>query len=178
MDWSMVGAISELVGAVAVVASLVYVGRQVRHSTTMARSAVLHELSAETNSWAMSIAENPSLAAAFARIHRGETRNQVPEVERIQLGYAFVAYLNQIGLMFSEAQAGVISSDELDTRVGSGLPLLRSPYLVSLWPIVRPGLREPFARWMEDRYELLTGSGELPESWMAPVATDAAEGVE
>lgn len=178
MDWSMVGAVGEVIGAVAVVASLVYVGRQVRHNTEAARSAVLHELTSQAHSFAMSIAGNPTLAAAFARVHRGETRDEVPEVERIQIGYTFVAYLQQIELAFVEAHVGAISLDELHTVVGPGLPLLRSPYLVSLWPVVRPGLREDFAEWMEERYELLTSSGQLPASWRAPANTDAAQDIE
>ncbi len=36
MNWDAIGAISEIVGAIAVVLSLVYVGRQFRHSSTYA----------------------------------------------------------------------------------------------------------------------------------------------
>jgi hypothetical protein len=178
MDWAMLGAVGELVGAFAVVASLLYVGRQVQHNTAMARSAARHELSAEGNTWAMSIAQTPSLAEAFARVHRGETRADVSELERIQIGYAFVAYLNSLDLAFSEAQDGVIDQSELEGLAGPGAPLLRSPYMASLWPIVRPGLKEPFAEWMEGRYDLVSGAGQLPESWTTPVAGRTGDGDE
>ncbi len=71
MDWAMLGAIGELIGALAVILSLLYVGRQVQNSNTMARSAVRQELSSEANTWAMSIASQPGLAATFAKVHFG-----------------------------------------------------------------------------------------------------------
>ena len=76
----------------------------------------------------------------------------------------------ELDLAYGEAQDGIIDHGELEGLAGPGAPLLRSPYMVSLWPIVRPGLKEQFAKWMEERYDLIGGVGELPESWTVPVA--------
>jgi len=44
MDWTAIGAMAELFGAVAVVASLLYVGLQVKQNTIAARASAFQEL--------------------------------------------------------------------------------------------------------------------------------------
>jgi hypothetical protein len=44
MNWEAVGAIGEIVGAIAVIASLVYLGIQIRHQNVESRIASVHEV--------------------------------------------------------------------------------------------------------------------------------------
>ena len=74
MNWEAIIAIVELVGLVAVVASLVYVAIQVRQNselisqnTFVARSAMVHETSVTYAKFFEMIAENPSLANIYRR---------------------------------------------------------------------------------------------------------------
>jgi len=56
MDWTMIGAVGELLGAVAVVVSLIYVARQVRDSSNAAQRAHYLELNREITNFADGIA--------------------------------------------------------------------------------------------------------------------------
>ena len=44
MSWEAIGAIGEIVGAAAVVLSLVYLGRQIEHQNRESRIASMHEM--------------------------------------------------------------------------------------------------------------------------------------
>ena len=77
-------AFGELVGAIAVVASLLYVGKQLRQSNAMSRSEIRNELSAQANAWATSIAASPSLSEAMSKAHFHDlVREDATETERI-----------------------------------------------------------------------------------------------
>ena len=59
MDWIAVGAIAELVGAVAVVITLIYLADQVRNNTRMARRASTAEAVAAIRTFSVSLVDNP-----------------------------------------------------------------------------------------------------------------------
>ena len=60
MNWDAIGAVGEILGALAVVGSLIYVGRQFRHSSTHS----LHSLYAQTVS---NFSANPANADVIFR---------------------------------------------------------------------------------------------------------------
>ncbi len=66
LEW---GALGELIGGIAIIVSLIYVGRQLKQSNSMARSAVRQEISSELNFWATSIACSPSLGETLTKVH-------------------------------------------------------------------------------------------------------------
>jgi hypothetical protein len=60
MNWDALGAIAELAGAVAVVASLLYLGRQFRHSSTYALESIYYQAVA-------SFTSSPEVASVVSR---------------------------------------------------------------------------------------------------------------
>ena len=63
MNWEMIGALGELLGAVVVVGSIVYLASQVRHNTAVARSDVGRELAARFSELNQGIATDERLPA-------------------------------------------------------------------------------------------------------------------
>ena len=56
MNWEAIGAVGEILGAASVVATLFYVAVQVRHATSVARSAARQAISQmNVDSWAASL---------------------------------------------------------------------------------------------------------------------------
>ena len=148
-------ALGELVGAIAVVASLLYVGKQLRQSNAMSRSEIRNELSSQANSWATSIASSPSLAEAMAKTHFHDlTREDATETERIQIAYIYVGIVGQIHMAYEQMQEGFLSTDELDEYFGAQTPLLNLPYLRSLWPLLSTNYPQDFQHWFESRHGL------------------------
>ena len=85
MNWDAIVAIVEIVGLLAVVASLVYLGIQVRQNsqlisqnTIVARSVIVHETSAFYARFFELIADNSELASIF---HRGKKSEELGPVE-------------------------------------------------------------------------------------------------
>ena len=66
LEW---GALGELIGGIAIIVSLIYVGRQLKQSNSMARSGVRQEISCEFNFWATSVTCSPGLAEALTKEH-------------------------------------------------------------------------------------------------------------
>ncbi len=61
MDWTVIGAPGELVGAAAVVISLLYVGRELKHSSTVARVQGIQSTNEKLFDWALLIGSDPEL---------------------------------------------------------------------------------------------------------------------
>lgn len=58
MNWEAIGATGEVIGAFAVVISLIYVGVQVRHSAGAARSAAANDASVAMQNWYLEMGSN------------------------------------------------------------------------------------------------------------------------
>jgi hypothetical protein len=66
MNWEALGAVSELVGAVGVIATLIYLAAQIRQNSAVVRSATRQAISTQQADFGMQVAANPDLRAAIA----------------------------------------------------------------------------------------------------------------
>src|SRR5204862_6573242 len=74
VNWEAISAIGQLVGALAVVISLLYLAREVRRSAHATRVASMHSLSDKFNRWSQQLAEQPQLSELYYRgIHDSES---------------------------------------------------------------------------------------------------------
>jgi hypothetical protein len=83
VNWEAVGAIGEVVGAAAVVISLLYLAVQIRHSTAVARAATRHELSRDMQGLASDLLNTPDMARLLQRHFAGESL-EPHELTRLQ----------------------------------------------------------------------------------------------
>ena len=63
MNWEAISAIGQIVGAIAVVISLIYLAREIRSNARSARIASLHDV----NRWLGELVEHPHLAELYYR---------------------------------------------------------------------------------------------------------------
>ena len=63
MNWEAISAIGQIVGAIAVVVSLIYLAREIRTNARSARVASLHDV----NRWLGELVEHPHLAELYYR---------------------------------------------------------------------------------------------------------------
>jgi hypothetical protein len=61
VNWEAISAIGQIVGALAVVISLIYLAREIRSNARSARIASLHDV----NRWLEQVAEHPNLAELY-----------------------------------------------------------------------------------------------------------------
>jgi integral membrane sensor domain MASE1 len=68
MNWEAIGALGEIVGALAVVATLFYLAQQIRHNTRMARAEMTKDLYLASRTAIMDIASSDRLSQIWADI--------------------------------------------------------------------------------------------------------------
>lgn len=76
MNWDAIGSVGEILGAIAVVATLFYLANQIRHSTAQARAGMTKDLFLATRSATLEVASNPELGQIMADIRGTEVSQQ------------------------------------------------------------------------------------------------------
>ncbi|MFQ5609860.1 MAG: hypothetical protein ACE5F8_06280 [Woeseiaceae bacterium] len=89
-EWA---SLAEIIGAVAVVVSLIYVGLQVRNNTEAILSANRQELVGRAHSASITAATSPEISGVFAK---SDTDEELGPTERIQHGYFVRAVLYDV----------------------------------------------------------------------------------
>ncbi|TDI74389.1 MAG: hypothetical protein E2O84_05960 [Bacteroidetes bacterium] len=155
MNWEMIGSIGEITAGIGVILSLIYVGKQLKQSNTMARSSFRQELSSQANHWAMSIASSPSLAEALAKVHFEDLeRNDATGPERMHIAYAIVGLVGQMFFAFKHWKEGILTDEQFAELYSPRNALLSKPYLSTVWSQLRPGYSEEFNEWFEQWIDL------------------------
>ena len=81
MNWEAIGVIAEVVGAVAVVATLTYLAVQIRTARIDAASTATYSAMEGYSRWRASILQNTDIAEAIAKSNRSETLNECEQVQ-------------------------------------------------------------------------------------------------
>ena len=149
---------ADILAAVGVILSLIYVGRQLQQTNTVSRSTVLQSISGKLTDFLMSIASSPELAESIAKAQFSDfVRDNATDVEKIQIGYTYGAALWQIQHIYSQQKEGFLSQKEAEELLAPGSGLLDRPYLSSAWPILKVAMPPDFVEWFERRYAAYLG---------------------
>ena len=139
VNWEAIGAIGEILGAIAVVGSLVYVASQIKHNTAVSRSEALKEFRIEAARWQMKIAEDERLPPILNRLyHEGARRADLPIEDTLKAATAFLSMLNLL--------RGELPQRERGDHYG-----LRSRVIVLLIAVVAPTVRSGFVAYLAKR---------------------------
>ena len=138
MTWEALGAIGEIVGAIAVVATLAYLAVQIKQNREDVQSANFHRISDSFNDLNRQVAGDPELARI---LNAGfEDYKSLSEVEKTQFG------------MISLTAARVYDSLYYQVQRGTGDSELWESELETLkWFCSRPGYRD---WWAENQFQV------------------------
>lgn len=149
MDWTIVGALGEWAGAIAVVASLLYVGHQVQQNNRIARAEAYRDV---TLSWARMLhqwAGDPPAAKAFLDAGKGVRLADLPEGARNAFLLRYAALIRVLETIHRQVEAGIMEEEALDMFAGGDTPLFHDS-----WEILRGSYRADFRAFVEGRYGL------------------------
>ncbi len=90
MNWEAIGAIGEIVGAVAVVITLLYLASQTRQNTKATHAQATASVASEMEQCLLTIANDGYLAEAY---HKAMKREDLSELESIRLGFWWGAFV-------------------------------------------------------------------------------------
>ena len=155
MDWNMVGALGEIAGAAAVVVSLLYVGRELKQSSTVARLQGIQATNEKLFEWAMAMGTDPDIANLMVRVQAvGCEAADFSTVERAQIEFIYHALLSLTHTIYERHSEGLITGDELDRWAAQNAGVMSSPYLCGIWPRMKPNFAPDYAQWLERRFNL------------------------
>jgi hypothetical protein len=135
----------EIIGAVAIVVSLVFVGLEVRQNTNAVRSTVVQEVAQQSYDAIVLLIENDKLRMAQSAI------DGAPPDEQRHLMYLYYAALIRIQLnRYMQARLGVIDADTVLTLGGSA-GIYDRPSFREWWSPQREKFDPEFVAYMEER---------------------------
>jgi hypothetical protein len=129
MNWDAVGAIAELAGAVGVIASLIYLARQIRQSNATDKLTATLGIQASYNDVARFFLEDEDDALAGL-----EDFSKLDEGERFKLAAKLHTLYSHFELVYSHHQKGLIDRD-----------LVKRTYSLLYWYRGRKGVQ----KWWE-----------------------------
>lgn len=144
MDWNALGSIAEILGALGVIASLLYLSRQIHQNTQATRLAMSHSLATAVRDWNRPMVTDPDLAITFQR--GVEDPAQLDDTERsrfMQMCFSFFRMFEDIHYQFSH---GALERDVWEAHAKNYGTYAKSPGMQAYWrrrrEIFRPAFRE------------------------------------
>ncbi len=155
MDWSSIGTIAEVVGAFAVVVSLVYVGRQVRDNTRAMRSEGFRQASMTLAALLDNWAHDDQWIDLQGRIFGGLRSSDMTPLERGRAGLRSQAFLEYVLGIHWQVREGILPPSAYQL---AGKPALETPYMREMWAKWRTHFPEHFVQALEAEYDIRTAA--------------------
>ena len=109
MNWDAIGAIGEIVGAAAVVATLAYLAIQIRSNTRIAKAATRHSIAETALKMGEDLVSDRSLAELFVADIKGDAIGEADRVRLLARNYIGMRHYENI---FYQYRAGLLEDDE------------------------------------------------------------------
>ena len=130
MDWDAIGAIGEIVGAIAVFGSLIFLGLQIKSQNRESRFAAMHEIS---EAFRDSISQSVDPAIAQILVKAGEDYDSISDSEKLVVT-GFVQRLMRVWEeSFLQHQQGRLPDRIWNVMVSQYATLMDSPTTVRVW---------------------------------------------
>ena len=147
MNWEAVSAIAEVLGAIAVVVSLVYLALQIRAQNLEARVAAMHEISVGFRD-SISTFANPQMAELFTRSNKSEL--SLTDAEMLQL----VVGIQRIFRVWEEAYGqhlqGRLDGDIWEAMIRQYSSYLAAPGFQRVWELRRSYYNNEFRKFVDE----------------------------
>ena len=147
MNWEAIGAIGEIVGAVAVVVTLFYLAQQIRQNTRMARAEMTKDLYLASRAAIMDVASSDRLAEVWADIRPFE------DEQAARRHTFYQSFFRLYELQFNLAQQGL-----LEESIATSYKLVirmfaRTRHFEAYWAGARTEFHVDFASYVDQQVE-------------------------
>ena len=120
----------ELVGFVSVIASLIFVGMEIRQNTTAVRGATNQAISDQATELYLAIATDRNLASLTVKLYDGVSRKDFDPIDDMQLFLTVMTGLRRVENIFLQLEDNILDERAFD-RIG--LSFYRSNYGREIW---------------------------------------------
>jgi len=141
MNWEAISAISEIVGAAAVVVSLIYVAAQIRQNTKMMRSAAKHSITETSQNFIYTAIDR---SEEWVKLTTGEDPSTPDEDARMSL--LVRAMLRGFESQCYQYESGLLEEDEWCALRATIKDLCSLPGMSRYWDQLKPHMSERLIR--------------------------------
>ena len=145
-------AVSEIAGALGVIATLIFVGTEIQQNTDAIRTATVQAISDQDVTINLTYATDDRIADLFAlthddsEAHKDESKMSYPD--RIRLGMALRSALRRVENVYLHVQAGVLEPQALD-RIGYAW--YQTDFVRDYWETAQNGFDREFIKFMSPK---------------------------
>jgi hypothetical protein len=159
VNWDAVGAVAELLGVLATIATLIYLARQIRQGADATRFQALQAIRANAIQLRQTAAQSPEVVTIMAKAAEG---GELTPAEQVRLNLMYASIFDNLSQSYDAASAGLVGDH-------SFAPYLRS-YLSQeacreWWPEGRKVLSPEFVEHIE--LHVLPNLEQAPTHWQA-----------
>ncbi len=126
MNWEAIGAIGEVGGAIAVVATLIYLARQIRESTQATRITAYHQATEQLWSVGVAVSKDSELAEILARTFAGGI-DSLALPDRLRLEFVLSSLYFGFESLVALDERGFIDAELWQNVIENNIRLLGSP---------------------------------------------------
>ena len=146
MNWDAVGAIAEFLGALGVIASLIYVGMQIRENSRVVQASTSQAVADSAQARLLAVAQSLSLASTLAKL---DTPSAVSSAEQVQVNYLRTASFKGFENQFFQYRQGLLRGDTWNGYEFFLLANLRAPDVQQWWSRSKDGFDPAFRGHVE-----------------------------
>lgn len=163
MDWNALAAIGQLIAAIGVIASLIFVGVQVRQSVRASKATAFQELVSSIIQTNLVSVEEPLFLDIVDRARRGEA---LGPGEHRQYVLFVLAGVRLAQSAHYQMQLGLLDESKLESLIYNVVRHLKTPAGTPVWAEMAPRSEPGF----RDYIELLADRLDSFETLLTPVA--------
>jgi hypothetical protein len=146
MNWQALGAIGELVGALAVFVTLLYLAIQLRLNTKALRSSTFQDISVSTAMNMQLIATTPGMSELILKAQAG--LDALNEEERIRFGAMIMSSFRRVEAVYIHQTLGAIEPKYAEGFKRSSLSALAHRGVSEWWDTAQDAFTEDFVLWV------------------------------
>lgn len=139
--------IAEIFGVLGVIASLVFVGVEIRQNTAAVRSAAILHVSDQAMSLGLTIAGDDALVRLYAEARQGRRLDSFEPQDETRYLVLVNAGLRRVENIFLQVETGVLDPKSLQQV---GVAFYQEPAARDVWELVRPGFDPAFASYWDE----------------------------
>lgn len=152
MNWESIGVIADLVSAAGVIASLIYLARQVAMSNRLSRAEAYRSPNSDLIAMNATYSTVPEFNQALRKLLRGARRKDLTPEERSPVDAYLVSITDLYEQLTREVREGILPPDAYRNFGAAGM--INSPFYRESWPLYRDYLSERFVEDFEKAFDL------------------------
>jgi hypothetical protein len=147
VNWEALGAIANVLTAVGVIATLIYLAIQIRQNTKAVRSSSIQNLVQSFSTTAQAAVENEYIIPLLLKANSGT--DSLTEEERARLHFWFIMTFRRFEGVYFQRDLGIVDADVIDGFERSHIAILASKSAQEWWANSKEIFNAGFVSYLE-----------------------------